>query len=347
MPPPCEVSEDLVAGYVPGVDILRGCSLELREGEIVGVIGPNGAGKSTLVKAMFGLVPVRSGLRHFRGATTSPTRRPTSSSPTGSATCPRWRTCSRASRSTRTSRWGPTCGRRVLEARFAAVGELFPRHRASAASNAPGSLSGGERQMLAMARALMIDPQVLLLDEPSAGLPPMIQDQVFDRVREINAGGVVRRHGRAERPSLPPARRTTGSCSTRAATRTRGTGSRSPPRPQGDRAVPRHARPRRLMSWHAAVDASRWWPGSSRWRWCCRRRPAVAGAAATIARRHRHDHVPTSRASRHAARRRRTRRRSRGRRARLSTARTSAGRGGLRRRRWQVDGAHRSPAATA
>src|SRR5215217_2752501 len=104
-------ADDLVAGYVPGVNILRGCDFYLQDGELVGIIGPNGAGKSTLLKALFGLIPVRSE-RSRCGARTSPPPRRTASCSSGSATCPRTTTCSPRSPSRRTCRWASTCGPR-------------------------------------------------------------------------------------------------------------------------------------------------------------------------------------------------------------------------------------------
>jgi branched-chain amino acid transport system ATP-binding protein len=187
-PTPLLAAEELVAGYVPGVDILTGCSLELREGEIVGVIGPNGAGKSTLVKAMFGLLRVRSGSVALRGDDI------TFSTPhdlvaRGIGYVPQVANVFPSLTVEENLEMGAYRRPRAFAERFASVASLFPRV-ADRRKQRAGSLSGGERQMLAMARALMMDPQVLLLDEPSAGLSPIFQDQVFARVNEINAAGV-------------------------------------------------------------------------------------------------------------------------------------------------------------
>ncbi|MGH9013945.1 MAG: ABC transporter ATP-binding protein [Acidimicrobiia bacterium] len=185
---PLLTAQELVAGYVPGVDILTGCSLELREGEIVGVIGPNGAGKSTLVKAMFGLLRVRSGSVALRGDDI------TFSTPhelvaRGVGYVPQVANVFPSLTVEENLELGTYRRPRAFAERFASVKSLFPRI-ADRRKQRAGSLSGGERQMLAMARALMMDPQVLFLDEPSAGLSPIFQDQVFARVREINAAGV-------------------------------------------------------------------------------------------------------------------------------------------------------------
>jgi branched-chain amino acid transport system ATP-binding protein len=181
-------AEKLVAGYVPGVDILTGCSLELREGEIVGVIGPNGAGKSTLVKTIFGLVPVRSGRVTFLGDDITRAK-PHQLVARGVGYVPQVAGVFPSLTIAENLEMGLYLRPKVWKQRFAAVSEMFPLlHRRP--KQRAGSLSGGERQMVAMARALMNEPQVLLLDEPSAGLSPTIQDEVFARVREINTTGV-------------------------------------------------------------------------------------------------------------------------------------------------------------
>jgi branched-chain amino acid transport system ATP-binding protein len=178
---------DLSAGYGE-TEILRGLSLRVDEGELVAVIGPNGAGKSTLLKTLAGLVPARSGRIAFRGAdiTGAATRRIVTS---GLCYVPQ-----EANVFPSLSVWenltiGAWTAPRALAERARAVVELFPvlaqRRRALA-----GTLSGGERQMLAMGMALMVEPRLLLLDEPSAGLAPALQRLVFDRVREINARGL-------------------------------------------------------------------------------------------------------------------------------------------------------------
>jgi len=186
---PLVEARDIVAGYIPGVDILRGCTLDLHDGEIVGVIGPNGAGKSTLIKAMFGLLPVRSGSVHLRGEDI------TSSTPhqlvaKGIGYVPQVANVFPSLTVNENLEMGTYLRPREFRTRVEAVDNLFPRIGERRKQRA-GSLSGGERQMLAMARALMMDPQVLFLDEPSAGLSPVFQDQVFDRVHDINAAGVA------------------------------------------------------------------------------------------------------------------------------------------------------------
>jgi len=181
-------AEALVVGYVAGVDILRGCSVEVADGELVGIIGPNGAGKSTLIKALFGLVPVRAGHVWLRGEDI--TARPAHELvKAGVGYVPQVNNIFPSLTIRENLEMGSYTARARFHERFEVVTELFPLLRERRAQSA-GSLSGGERQMLAMARALMTDPSVLLLDEPSAGLSPMYQGEVFQRVKEINATGV-------------------------------------------------------------------------------------------------------------------------------------------------------------
>ncbi|HEV7831229.1 MAG TPA: ABC transporter ATP-binding protein [Pseudonocardiaceae bacterium] len=181
-------ADDLVAGYLPGVNILQECNFFLRQGEIVGIIGPNGAGKSTLLKAMFGLIPVRSGTVALRDVDVTSAKAhtlvtkgvgyvPQSSNVFGSLTIEE------------NMQMGVYLRPRTYNARFDVVCTLFPLLGERRKTKA-GALSGGERQMVAMGRALMMDPSVLLLDEPSAGLSPMFADEVFVRCKKINAAGV-------------------------------------------------------------------------------------------------------------------------------------------------------------
>ncbi|HET6357527.1 ABC transporter ATP-binding protein [Streptomyces sp.] len=186
---PVLVADEIVAGYVPGVDVLRGCSIEVRTGELVGVIGPNGAGKSTLIKAVFGLLRVRGGSvrLHDENVTNRPAHELVRQ---GVGYVPQLQNVFPALTVEENLRMGIYLQPKKFIRRTAAVEEIFPLLGTRRKQKA-GSMSGGERQMLAMARALMMEPQVLLLDEPSAGLSPIFQDQVFERVKEINGAGVA------------------------------------------------------------------------------------------------------------------------------------------------------------
>jgi len=181
-------AEALVAGYVPGVDIVRGCDLTLADGELVAIIGPNGAGKSTLLKSLFGLIPVRSGRVLLRGEDIT-SRSADQLVSRGVGYVPQNANVFPSLSVEENLRMGCYLKPRTVKARTEAVVEVFPLLGARRAQRA-GSLSGGERQMVAFGRALMADPSVLLLDEPSAGLSPAFQDEVFIRCRRINAAGV-------------------------------------------------------------------------------------------------------------------------------------------------------------
>jgi branched-chain amino acid transport system ATP-binding protein len=185
---PLLTATDVVAGYLPGVDILQGCSLELAPGEIVGVVGPNGAGKSTLLKAMFGLVELRRGVVRFRGddVTGHPAHALVE---LGIGYVPQRDNVFPSLTVEENLRMGTFRRPRRFRERLDEVAGLFPLLR-DRRGQRTGNLSGGERQMVAMGRALMMEPEVLLLDEPSAGLSPIFQDQVFERVREVNEAGV-------------------------------------------------------------------------------------------------------------------------------------------------------------
>jgi branched-chain amino acid transport system ATP-binding protein len=179
---------DLVAGYIPEVNILNGCSVHVHKGELVGIIGPNGAGKSTLIKAMFGLVPVRSGkvFLQDKDITSRPAHQLVGE---GVGYVPQNNNVFPSLTIEENLQMGLYLRPKEFATRFAAVTELFPLLAERRAQKA-GSMSGGERQVLAMGRALMTDPHVLFLDEPSAGLSPLMQDSVFESVRRINDAGV-------------------------------------------------------------------------------------------------------------------------------------------------------------
>ena len=181
-------ADDLYAGYVPGVDILNGCSLTLDEGELIGIIGPNGAGKSTLLKAMFGLVPVRAGTVKLRGEEITEAKAHALVA-LGVGYVPQNNNVFPSLTVQENLEMGVFQRPRDFGPRFEEVCELFPL-LAERRKQRTGSLSGGERQMVAMGRALMMNPSVLLLDEPSAGLSPALQDEVFIRCKQINRTGV-------------------------------------------------------------------------------------------------------------------------------------------------------------
>ena len=188
MTEPILIVEDLVGGYVPEVDILKGVNLTLQEGELVGIIGPNGAGKSTLVKAIFGLLRARSGSVRYRGDDIIglPTHDLVSR---GIGYVPQRANVFPSLTVEDNLRMGLFLNIGAWPERFEAITTMFPLIRQRRQQRAK-FLSGGERQMVAFGRALMTEPSVLLLDEPSAGLSPIVQDQVFGKIKEIATSGV-------------------------------------------------------------------------------------------------------------------------------------------------------------
>ena len=181
--------DNLVAGYLPGVNILNGCNLVARQGELIGIIGPNGAGKSTLLKAIFGQVKVSSGVisLHDEEITGMKADKLVSR---GVGYVPQNNNVFPSLTIEENLQMGvyqkPEKYKEGLELVVSLFAELGGRLKQRA-----GSLSGGERQMVAMGRALMMNPSVLLLDEPSAGLSPVRQDEAFIRVSDINKAGVT------------------------------------------------------------------------------------------------------------------------------------------------------------
>ncbi|MGH3385566.1 MAG: ABC transporter ATP-binding protein [Nocardioidaceae bacterium] len=181
-------ADDLTAGYLPGVDILNGCDLYCQPGELVAIIGPNGAGKSTLLKALFGLVRVSSGTVQLKGVEITNERADKLVSQ-GIGFVPQTNNVFPSLTIEENLEMGVFQAPKTFAKRFEFVCELFPALSDRRKQRA-GSLSGGERQMVAMGRALMMEPSVLLLDEPSAGLSPAMQDEVFVQTRRINRTGV-------------------------------------------------------------------------------------------------------------------------------------------------------------
>jgi len=167
-----------------GVKALDGVSVNIDEGEVVALMGPNGAGKSTILKAIFGLAPIQSGTVAWEGQPFKPVsyevvKRGISFVPQGRRVFKHLTVYENIE----IGGWDVPAAER--KERIENVLELFPALRAKLKAKS-GTLSGGQQQMLAIARGLMIDPKVLLLDEPSLGLAPKIVKEVFAKIREIN-----------------------------------------------------------------------------------------------------------------------------------------------------------------
>jgi branched-chain amino acid transport system ATP-binding protein len=180
----------LVAGYERDLPIVRGIDISVRAGEFVVLLGPNGAGKSTLVKAIAGLVPLHSGAVFLDGTdiTAVPAHERIRH---GLAFVPQTENIFTAlTIDENLLLAADILPRETRRPRIAAMYEMFP-DLASRPSRKAGQLSGGQRQMLAVARALVVEPSILILDEPSAGLSPRIAAEVFARLTAINEAGVT------------------------------------------------------------------------------------------------------------------------------------------------------------
>ncbi len=180
-------ASDIYGGY-GGVDILEGVSLKVERGEIVTIVGPNGAGKSTFIKALAGLVAIRSGTVRFNGKDITGIA-PENAARIGISYVPQERNVFTSMTVMENLEMGAFLRSDDYSGQLENIFTLFPRLR-ERRSQPVWQMSGGERQMVAMGRALMLEPKLLILDEPTAGLSPLFMDQVFAQVREINALGI-------------------------------------------------------------------------------------------------------------------------------------------------------------
>lgn len=180
--------EDARVGYGPG-DVLKGVSMEVRQGEIVTLLGGNGAGKTTTLSALAGILPLRSGTLSLFGQEVS-NERPDLRMTRGLVLCPEGRRIFPRLTVEENLRAGSL--RKDKRRDASKMDEQFSRFPvlASRRSQLGGTLSGGEQQMLAIARSLMSEPRLLMLDEPSLGLAPIVVEQIFAILQEINAGGI-------------------------------------------------------------------------------------------------------------------------------------------------------------
>lgn len=177
----------LHGGY-GGADILKGIDLRVEQGEIVVIVGPNGAGKSTAMKAVFGLITVRAGrmvfdevdITHYRSDRLARL---------GVSYVPQENNVFTSMTVHENLEMGAFIRRDEFSEQLDRVYEIFPPLQEKRGART-GALSGGQRQMVAMGRALMLEPKLLLLDEPTAGLSPAFTDLIFEKIVEINAAGV-------------------------------------------------------------------------------------------------------------------------------------------------------------
>lgn len=177
----------IAAGYVKGLDILQGIDLVVNEGEIVSIIGPNGAGKSTLLKAILSLIKISAGRFYINGIekTNLPTHKIVTE---GIGYVPQVANVFPSltiEENLEIGSWSIKHKKEALKKIYSDFPMLSDRKKDKA-----GNLSGGQRQILALGRALITSPNLLLLDEPSAGLSPVAINEVFASIKEINDSGV-------------------------------------------------------------------------------------------------------------------------------------------------------------
>lgn len=183
--------QDVVAGYGAGPDILTGVSVTIEEGTSYCIVGPNGAGKSTLLRAIAGILTPRQGEIRLDGIVVNGLR-PDQMLAGGVCFVPQDPSLFPAMTVKENLMMGGYLiqDRQLVRERLEVVFETFPA-LAERPSQHAGTLSGGEQQMVALGRALMVEPRVLMVDEPSLGLAPMIADQIFEKIREFASLGIT------------------------------------------------------------------------------------------------------------------------------------------------------------
>ncbi len=181
-------TEDITVGYTE-VDVLHNVHIRVNAGEIVSVIGPNGAGKSTLLKTIFGILKPRHGNVTLKDEDITGLK-PDRIVRKGISYVPQVNNVFPSMSVQENLEMGAFIRNDDYSSRLEEVYDLFPILRERSKQKV-GQLSGGQRQMVAMGRALMLDPQILLLDEPSAGLAPQLVSMIFEKIGEVNATGVA------------------------------------------------------------------------------------------------------------------------------------------------------------
>ena len=188
MSAPFLIGDVMTGGYGTGADILHDCTVAVEEGEIAVIVGPNGAGKSTAMKAVFGMLDLRGGAVRLGGEDISALS-PQDRVAKGMAFVPQNQNIFTSMTIEENLEMGAFLRRDDIWATMEQVFELFPilkdRRRQAA-----GELSGGQRQQVAVGRALMTQPKVLMLDEPTAGVSPIVMDELFDRIIEVARTGI-------------------------------------------------------------------------------------------------------------------------------------------------------------
>lgn len=188
MSEPFLIGENMSGGYGKGADILHDCTVAVEKGEIAVIVGPNGAGKSTAMKAIFGMLNLRKGGVRINGeeiTSLSPQDRVAK----GMAFVPQTSNIFTSMTVEENLEMGAFLRRDDIRGTMNQVYELFPILK-DKRRQAAGELSGGQRQQVAVGRALMTQPQVLMLDEPTAGVSPIVMDELFDRIIEVARTGI-------------------------------------------------------------------------------------------------------------------------------------------------------------
>ena len=182
------IGENLVGGY-GGAPILNGCSVGVQSGKIAVIVGPNGAGKSTAMKALLGMLQLSSGQVRYCGEDITKLS-PQARVARGLAFVPQTNNIFTSMSVEENLEMGAFLHPEDSGKNMAAVFELFPILKTKR-KQAAGELSGGQRQQVAVGRALMTEPKILMLDEPTAGVSPIVMDELFDRIIEIARSGIA------------------------------------------------------------------------------------------------------------------------------------------------------------
>ncbi len=187
-PGPFLVGEHMTGGYGSGANILHDCTIAVEKGQIAVIVGPNGAGKSTAMKAIFGMLNLREGSVRIDGLDITELS-PQARVAKGMAFVPQTSNIFTSMTVEENLEMGAFLRRDDIRSTMEQVYELFPILR-DKRRQAAGELSGGQRQQVAVGRALMTQPKVLMLDEPTAGVSPIVMDELFDRIIEVSRTGI-------------------------------------------------------------------------------------------------------------------------------------------------------------
>tara|TARA_B110000238_G_scaffold78967_1_gene87003 strand:- start:1257 stop:1973 length:717 start_codon:yes stop_codon:yes gene_type:complete len=185
---PFLIGEGMTGGYGTGADILHDCTIAVNPGEIAVIVGPNGAGKSTAMKAIFGMLNIHKGAVRLAGEDIT-SMSPQDRVAKGMAFVPQTSNIFTSLTVEENLEMGAFLRRDDIQITMDQIFDLFPILR-NKRKQAAGELSGGQRQQVAVGRALMTQPKVLMLDEPTAGVSPIVMDELFDRIIEVAKTGI-------------------------------------------------------------------------------------------------------------------------------------------------------------